>query len=71
MRSATLPTVEIGRMNAKAEDAEAWLRAKVPALTGPFAGREWIKPVVQEVTSIQGVAQGRNEPNKGSLPTNS
>ncbi|MGE5584733.1 MAG: ISLre2 family transposase, partial [Bacillota bacterium] len=34
--SRTLPTVEIGRMSAKAEDVEAWLRAKVPALTGPF-----------------------------------
>ncbi|MGE5585297.1 MAG: ISLre2 family transposase, partial [Bacillota bacterium] len=54
--SRTLPTVEIGRMSAKAEDVEAWLRAKVPALTGPFAGREWIKHVLREVTSIQGVA---------------
>lgn len=56
MKSMTLPTVEIGRMNGEAEDVEAWLRAKVPALTGPFAGREWIKHVLREVTSIQGIA---------------
>ncbi|MGE5578401.1 MAG: UPF0236 family transposase-like protein, partial [Bacillota bacterium] len=54
--SMTLPTVDIGRMSAQAEDVEAWLRAKVPALTGPFASREWIKHVLRAITSIQEVA---------------
>ena len=54
--SMTLPTVDIGRMSAQAEDVEAWLRAKVPALTGPFASREWIKHVLRAITSVQEVA---------------
>lgn len=35
------------------EDIEAWLRASMPALQGPFAGRPWIKYVLREIGSIQ------------------
>ncbi|MGE5585909.1 MAG: hypothetical protein ACM309_10340, partial [Bacillota bacterium] len=65
--SMTLPTVDIGRMSAQAEDVEAWLRAKVPALTGPFASREWIKHVLRAITSIQEVAQGQIRHEQGEL----
>lgn len=41
---------------ARPEDVEAWLRAKVPALTGPFAGSPWIKHVLKEIVSIQRVS---------------
>ncbi len=52
-----LPTVSTTRMSAQSEeDVEAWLRAKVPALTGPFAGRDWIKHVLRTIASIEGVA---------------
>lgn len=39
-----------------AEDIEAWLRAKMPALTGPHAGRPWIKHILREIASIQKIA---------------
>jgi len=35
------------------QDIEAWLRASMPALQGPFAGRPWIKYVLKEIGSIQ------------------
>ena len=35
------------------EDLEAWLRASMPALKGPFAGKPWIKYVLKEIGSIQ------------------
>lgn len=35
------------------EDLEAWVRASMPALQGPFAGRPWIKYVLREIGSIQ------------------
>ncbi len=35
------------------EDLEAWLRATMPALYGPFAGRPWIKYVLKEIASVQ------------------
>lgn len=35
------------------EDLEAWLRASMPALKGPFAGKPWIKYVLREIGSIQ------------------
>jgi hypothetical protein len=35
------------------EDLEAWLRASMPALKGPFAGKTWIKYVLREIGSIQ------------------
>jgi len=56
-KSTTLPTVKIRRMGAQAEeDVEAWLRAKVPALTGPFASRDWIKHVLRAITSVREIA---------------
>jgi hypothetical protein len=36
----------------KAEDVCAWLRARVPALTGPYAGRPWVKYVLRELTRL-------------------
>ena len=41
---------------ARPEDVEAWLKADVPALTGPFAGTPWIKHVLREIVMIQSVA---------------
>jgi len=35
------------------KDLEAWLRATMPALYGPFAGRPWIKYVLKEIASVQ------------------
>lgn len=35
------------------EDVGAWLRATMPALYGPFAGRPWVKYVLKEIASIQ------------------
>lgn len=37
----------------RVEDLEGWLRAKVPALKGPFAGRPWIKYVLRELVSVR------------------
>jgi hypothetical protein len=31
------------------EDHEVWLRASMPALRGPLAGKPWIKYVLREV----------------------
>ncbi len=41
---------------ARPEDIEAWIRAKVPALTGPFASRPWIKHVLKGLVSMQKIA---------------
>jgi hypothetical protein len=38
------------------EDPGAWLKATIPALKGPHAGRPWIKHVLKEIASVQGVA---------------
>lgn len=35
------------------KDLEAWLRASLPALRGPFADKAWIKYVLRGVTAIQ------------------
>jgi hypothetical protein len=47
---------ELKLATARPEDVEAWLQAKVPALTGPFAGTPWIKHVLREIASTQRVA---------------
>jgi len=44
--------VEKQTVNSK-EDLGAWLRASMPALKGPFAGKPWIKYVLREIASIQ------------------
>lgn len=33
----------------KVEDIEAWLRASIPALKGPYASRSWVKNVLKEL----------------------
>ncbi len=38
------------------EDLEAWLRASMPALRGPFAWKPWIKYVLKEIGTIQRLA---------------
>jgi len=35
------------------EDLESWVRASMPALRGPFAGRPWVKYVLKEIGSMQ------------------
>jgi hypothetical protein len=35
------------------EDLEAWLRASMPALYGPSAGKPWVKYVLKEIASLQ------------------
>lgn len=35
------------------KDLEAWLRASLPALSGPFADKAWIKYVLRGIASIQ------------------
>jgi hypothetical protein len=32
------------------EDVEAWLRVRLPALRGPFAGTPWVKYVLRELS---------------------
>lgn len=39
--------------NCRQEDVGSWLRATMPALYGPFAGRPWVKYVLKEIASIQ------------------
>jgi len=44
--------IETDSGGEKAEDVGAWLRARVPALTGPYAGRPWVKYVLRELTRV-------------------
>ena len=50
------------------EDEGAWLRATVPALYSPCAGKPWVKYVLKELASIKW--QHKNKKWGGS-PTNS
>jgi len=36
-----------------AEDLEAWVRRTMPALTGPYASRPWVKYILRTLTSIR------------------
>ena len=49
----TMPPVRIPKVLQKSgEDAEQWLRANMPALQGPHAGRPWIKHVLRNISRI-------------------
>jgi hypothetical protein len=50
------------------EDEGAWLRATVPALYSPCAGKPWVKYVLKELASIKW--QHKNK-KWGVSPTNS
>lgn len=39
-----------GTRRVSEEDVEQWLRVNMPALTGPHAGRPWVKHVLREIS---------------------